>query len=193
MAMNVDPGNHTGDNKHKGMPNIESNSATIGETRNIEHYRGRARIRAKIDHRAMKPLLIPIRMISKREKPRREIHQPAAKAVFALFLRPLIRQNPRICVPCERFLQEVRIGRSLRSFPPSKRSMRLSPHCAFRYSDEHNCVFFSVSRWIRFYPPECTSQSTAQPVAWSPPLCWRTWLHYSFRHLPSLVHPFLPS
>ncbi len=28
----------------------------------------------------------------------------------------------------------VRIGRSLRSFPPSKRSMRLSPHCAFQYT-----------------------------------------------------------
>ncbi len=29
----------------------------------------------------------------------------------------------------------IRIGRALRPFPPSKRSMRLSPHCAFQYSD----------------------------------------------------------
>ena len=28
----------------------------------------------------------------------------------------------------------VRIGRTLRSFPPSKRSVRLLPHCAFQYS-----------------------------------------------------------
>src|SRR5258708_28986949 len=42
-------------------------------------------------------------------------------------------------------------------------------------------------------PPGRTSSSTAQPVAWSPPLCRRTRLHYSFRHLPSLVHPFLLS
>ena len=31
-------------------------------------------------------------------------------------------------------VDKVRIGRSLRSFPPPKRSMRLSPHCAFQYS-----------------------------------------------------------
>src|SRR5258708_6353867 len=31
--------------------------------------------------------------------------------------------------------------------------MRLSPHCAFQYSDEHSYVFLSVSRWIRFYSP----------------------------------------
>src|SRR5260221_8244079 len=47
----------------------------------------------------------------------------------------------------------VRIGRVSRPFPPSKRSMRLSPHCAFQYSDEHSYVFLSVSRWIRFYSP----------------------------------------
>src|SRR5260370_3097086 len=29
----------------------------------------------------------------------------------------------------------IRIGKALLPFPPSKRSMRLSPHCAFQYSD----------------------------------------------------------
>jgi hypothetical protein len=36
--------------------------------------------------------------------------------------------------------------------------------------------------------PERTSRSTAQPVTWCPPLCRRTWHHYFFRHLLSLVH-----
>src|SRR5216684_5637580 len=40
--------------------------------------------------------------------------------------------------------------------------------------------------------PGRTSRSTAQPVAWGPPLCRRTRPHYSSRHLPSLVNPFLP-
>ena len=33
------------------------------------------------------------------------------------------------------YAEVIRIGRALRPFPPSKRSMRLSPHCAFQYSD----------------------------------------------------------
>ncbi len=33
-----------------------------------------------------------------------------------------------------RFLQSVRIGRVSRPFPPSKRSMRLLPHCAFQFN-----------------------------------------------------------
>ena len=44
--------------------------------------------------------------------------------------------------------------------------------------------------WIRVSPLRRTSQSTAQPVAWSPPLCRRTRLHYSSHHLPSSTHPF---
>jgi len=35
--------------------------------------------------------------------------------------------------------------------------------------------------------PGRTSWSTAQPVAWGPPLCRGTRPHYSFRHLLSLV------
>src|SRR5712692_4152465 len=45
---------------------------------------------------------------------------------------------------------EVRIGKGLRPFPPSKRSGRVSPHCAFQYSDQHRQVFLGVGRWMRF-------------------------------------------
>ncbi len=51
--------------------------------------------------------------------------------------------------------------------------------------------------WVRVdgrgYPPGRTSRSTAQPVAWGPPLCRRTRPHYFFRHLLSLVNPLLPA
>ena len=38
-----------------------------------------------------------------------------------------------------------------------------------------------------------TSPSTAQPVAWQPPLCWRTRCHYSDRHLLSSLPPLFLS
>ncbi len=47
--------------------------------------------------------------------------------------------------------------------------------------------------WIRVAPLRCTSSSTAQPVAWQPPLCWRTRCHYSNRHLLSSIHPLFLS
>jgi hypothetical protein len=50
--------------------------------------------------------------------------------------------------------QIVRIGRSLRSFPPSTPDMRLSPHPAFQYSDKHSYVSLRVSRWIRVLTPQ---------------------------------------
>jgi hypothetical protein len=93
----------------------------------------------------------------------------------------------------ERFLHGIRIGRSSRSFPPSKPLRRVSPQAAFQYSDQHSYALLGVSRWIRHNLKTHTSESTAQPVAWSPPLCRRTRLHYSFRHVLSLVHPFLLS
>ncbi len=42
----------------------------------------------------------------------------------------------RLVAPCRRGFEWVKvgIGKALRPFPPSKRSMRLSPHCAFQYS-----------------------------------------------------------
>src|SRR5258708_26107939 len=45
---------------------------------------------------------------------------------------------------------EVRIGKGLRPFPPSKRSGRVSPHCAFQYSDQHRQVSLGVGRRMRF-------------------------------------------
>src|SRR5258708_30039477 len=45
---------------------------------------------------------------------------------------------------------EVRIGKGLRPFPPSKRSGRVSPHCAFQYSDQHPQVSLGVGRRMRF-------------------------------------------
>ena len=47
--------------------------------------------------------------------------------------------------------------------------------------------------WTRVAPVRRTSSSTAQPVAWQPPLCWRTRCHYSDRHLLSSLHPFFLS
>ncbi len=46
--------------------------------------------------------------------------------------------------------REVRIGKGLRPFPPSKRSGRVSPHCAFQYSDQHPQVSLGVGRRMRF-------------------------------------------
>ncbi len=47
--------------------------------------------------------------------------------------------------------------------------------------------------WSRVAPLRRTSPSTAQPVAWHPPLCWRTRCHYSNRHLLSSIHPLFLS
>jgi hypothetical protein len=99
--------------------------------------------------------------------------------VFDWFRQPSLRTFVRY----ELFLQRVAIGRALQPFPRSKPDRCLSTHPAFQFN--------SVTSRLQANGtpiPERTSRSTAQPVAWGPPLCRRTRPHYFFRHLLSLAH-----
>src|SRR5260370_6978000 len=63
---------------------------------------------------------------------------------------------------------EVRIGKGLRPFPPSKRSGRVSPHCAFQYSGQHRQVSLGVGRRMRFPSRAHQSEHTTTRSMGSP-------------------------
>src|SRR5260221_6626281 len=93
-----------------------------------------------------------------------EMPEKECKASLVLSHMLISSSLPRREGRSELFSQGIRIGRSLRSFPPSKPSRHLSMHSAFQYSDKTLLRVLQCELMDSVKPPERTSQSTAQPV-----------------------------